>query len=104
DHAFTRIQLHMKTKNKACVTLLRVARFWAGWLLWVICPLLPSALGEDDIDGINVDQLGNVYVSAPGGLWILSPQGKHLGTSHGPEHPHNLASGDAEPRIQNKAL
>jgi gluconolactonase len=51
---------------------------------------------EDAIDGIKVDETGNVYVSGPGGLWILSPEGKHLGTLHGPEHPHNMAWGDAD--------
>jgi gluconolactonase len=34
----------------------------------------------------------------PGGLWILSPEGRHLGTIVGPEHPHNLARGDADGR------
>jgi gluconolactonase len=57
---------------------------------------LTQAPGEDAIDGIKVDQTGNVYVSGPGGLWIFSPQGKHLGTIVGPEHPHNLAWGDAD--------
>ena len=57
---------------------------------------MTSAPGEDAIDGIKVDQKGNVYVSGPGGLWILSPAGKHLGTIKGPEHPHNLAWGDDE--------
>ncbi|MGH7525811.1 MAG: SMP-30/gluconolactonase/LRE family protein, partial [Gemmatimonadales bacterium] len=28
------------------------------------------------LDGVKVDQRGNVYVSAPGGIWILSPAGK----------------------------
>ena len=55
---------------------------------------MTSAPGEDAIDGIKVDQQGNLYVSGPGGLWILSPEGKHLGTLKGPEHPHNLAWGD----------
>ena len=55
---------------------------------------MTSAEGEDAIDGIKVDQKGNLYVSGPGGLWILSPEGKHLGTIAGPEHPHNIAWGD----------
>jgi len=59
---------------------------------------MTSAPGEDAIDGIKVDQRGNVYVSGPGGLWILSPEGKHLGTLHGPEHPHNMNWGDADHR------
>lgn len=55
--------------------------------------------GSDDaVDGIKVDKDGNVYVSGPGGLWILSPEGKHLGTLHGPEHPHNMAWGGADKR------
>jgi gluconolactonase len=55
---------------------------------------MTSAAGEDALDGIKVDQQGNLYVSGPGGLWILSAEGKHLGTLKGPEHPHNLAWGD----------
>ena len=51
---------------------------------------------DDAIDGIKVDQAGNVFVSGPGGLWIFSPDGKHLGTLRGPEHPHNMAWGDAD--------
>lgn len=53
-----------------------------------------SADGEDALDGMKVDQKGNLYVSGPGGLWIISPEGKHLGTIVGPEHPHNFAWGD----------
>ena len=55
---------------------------------------MTSAPGEDALDGIKVDERGNLYVSGPGGLWIISPEGKHLGTIVGPEHPHNMAWGD----------
>jgi gluconolactonase len=55
---------------------------------------MTSAPGEDAIDGIKVDEKGNLYVSGPGGLWILSPEGRHLGTVVGPKHPHNMAWGD----------
>jgi len=51
---------------------------------------------EDAIDGIKVDRVGNVFISGPGGLWIFSPTGKHLGTLRGPEHPHNMAWGGAD--------
>lgn len=57
---------------------------------------LTSLPGEDAIDGIKVDQSGNVYVSGPGGLWIYSPDGKVLGSLQGPEHPHNIAWGDED--------
>lgn len=55
---------------------------------------MTSAEGEDALDGMKIDQKGNLYVSGPGGLWIISPEGKHLGTIIGPEHAHNFAWGD----------
>jgi gluconolactonase len=57
---------------------------------------LTNVPGEDAIDGVKVDQTGNVYVSGPGGLWILSAEGKHLGTIKTSMHPHNFAWGDAD--------
>ena len=55
-----------------------------------------NAPGEDGLDGIKVDQKGNLYVSAPGGLWVISREGKHLGTIVTPRHVHNMAWGDAD--------
>jgi gluconolactonase len=55
-----------------------------------------KAAGEDGLDGIKVDQKGNLYVSAPGGLWVISQAGKHLGTIVTPRHVHNMAWGDAD--------
>jgi gluconolactonase len=54
-----------------------------------------SANKEDGApDGMKVDQKGNVYGTGPGGVWILSPEGKHLGTIKAAEVPANLAFGD----------
>ena len=49
-------------------------------------------------DGMKVDQKGNVYSSGPGGIWIVSPEGKHLGTIIAPEGGGvtNMAFGDAD--------
>lgn len=57
---------------------------------------MTHAPGEDAIDGVKVDIAGNVYVSGPGGLWVLSAEGKHLGTIKPPRHPHNMTWGDAD--------
>lgn len=54
---------------------------------------MTSAPGEDALDGLKVDQRGNLYVSGPGGLWIISSEGKHLGTVIPPKHPHNFTWG-----------
>jgi gluconolactonase len=59
---------------------------------------MTGAPGEDALDGLKVDRMGNVYVSGPGGIWILSPAGRHLGTIIAPMHPHNFAWGDEDGR------
>jgi gluconolactonase len=59
---------------------------------------LTAAPGEDAIDGLKVDQAGNLYVCGPGGIWVLSAEGRHLGTLRLPESPHNLAWGDDDGR------
>lgn len=59
---------------------------------------MTAAPGEDAIDGLKVDVEGNLYVCGPGGVWILSPTGVHLGTLELPEAPHNLAWGDGDAR------
>lgn len=55
---------------------------------------MTNAPGDDALDGLKVDQEGNVYSTGPGGLWIISPEGKQLGLIKGPEDPHNMAWGD----------
>ena len=55
---------------------------------------MTNAPGNDALDGLKVDQRGNVYSTGPGGLWILSPDGKQLGLIKGPEDPHSMAWGD----------
>ncbi len=45
-------------------------------------------------DGLKVDSRGNVYTTGPGGVWVLSPAGTHLGTIKPPETPANCAWGD----------
>jgi gluconolactonase len=54
--------------------------------------------GEDALDGLKVDGAGNLYVCGPGGIWILTADGVHLGTLRSPEAPHNLAWGDDDAR------
>lgn len=47
-------------------------------------------------DGMKVDQKGNLYSAGPGGVWIFSPDAKHLGTIRMPEKVANLAWGGAD--------
>src|SRR5947208_6255887 len=47
-------------------------------------------------DGLRVDIKGNLYETAAGGVWIISPEGKHLGTILTPELAANVEFGDAD--------
>jgi len=47
-------------------------------------------------DGIRVDKAGNLYGAGPGGVWIISPEGKHIGTFLLPEVVSNVAWGDKD--------
>ena len=44
-------------------------------------------------DGLKTDELGNVYATGPGGLWVFDSAGKHLGTVVLPEQPSNCCWG-----------
>jgi gluconolactonase len=54
--------------------------------------------GDGAPDGMKVDSAGNLYATGPGGVWVISPQGKHLGTIVLPEVPANCAWGDTDGR------
>jgi gluconolactonase len=45
-------------------------------------------------DGMKLDSQGNLYCAGPGGIWVFSPDGKHLGTIKPPETPANCNWGD----------
>jgi gluconolactonase len=59
---------------------------------------MTSAPGEEALDGLKVDMAGHLFVSGPGGVWILSADGRHLGTLKTPELPANFAWGDDDGR------
>ena len=44
-------------------------------------------------DGFAVDREGNIYSGGPGGMWIINPQGKHIGTIILPQSTTNVGFG-----------
>ena len=44
-------------------------------------------------DGMKVDLRGNVFATGPGGVWVIGPDGVHLGTIVMPEVTANVAWG-----------
>lgn len=62
----------------------------------------PSVILDMDLaapggpDGMKLDGEGNLYVTGPGGLWVATPEGQHLGTIVFPQLPANLCFGGQE--------
>jgi gluconolactonase len=59
---------------------------------------MKDAPQPEALDGVEVDRSGNLFVSGPGGTWVLSSAAKHLGTLVGPELAANFAWGDSDGR------
>lgn len=49
--------------------------------------------GEGVVDGMRCDERGNVWVTGPDGIWVLSPAGERLGVVRIPEVAANLTWG-----------
>jgi gluconolactonase len=53
-----------------------------------------SGIIEEGIpDGMKCDERGNIWVTGPGGVWVISPEREHLGVIEIPENVGNLAWG-----------
>jgi gluconolactonase len=49
---------------------------------------------EDGIpDGMKCDERGNIWVTGPGGVWVISAAAEHLGVVPFPENTGNLTWG-----------
>ena len=52
----------------------------AGERLFFDALPLKTAGGSGSCDGLKIDRSGNLWATGPGGVLVISPQGKHLGT------------------------
>ena len=58
--------------------------------------MLAEGIGTGDldsgelVDGMKLDERGNIWVTGPEGVWVFSPDGEHLGTLEVPENVGNL--------------
>ncbi len=61
-----------------------------------------EAIGDGDVakgglvDGMKCDEEGSIWVTGPGGVWVFSPAGEHLGVVGIPESVGNLHWGGPE--------
>ncbi|HEY1775403.1 MAG TPA: SMP-30/gluconolactonase/LRE family protein [Solirubrobacteraceae bacterium] len=54
--------------------------------------------GPDEaiLDGMECDELGNIWVTGPGGVWVISAQGEQIGVIETPETCTSLTWGGAD--------
>jgi gluconolactonase len=50
----------------------------------------PDEFDAGICDGMKCDEQGNIWVTGPGGVWVVAADGEHLGTVEVPEHTGNL--------------
>ena len=50
----------------------------------------------DLVDGMKLDERGNVWVTGPGGVCVFDPDGNHIGTVEVPENVGNINWGGAD--------
>ena len=56
-----------------------------------------SGVIEEGIpDGMKCDERGNIWVTGPGGVWVISPAAEHLGLIEVPENVGNIAWGGGD--------
>lgn len=55
-----------------------------------------GVIEEGVVDGMKCDERGNVWVTGPGGVWVIDPAGTLLGVVEVPENVGNLCWGGAE--------
>ena len=63
-----------------------------GRVLMDATPMVASKPGLPD--GMKLDRRGNIFATGPGGVWIMDPNGTHLGTIELPMAAANCAFGD----------
>ncbi|GHV93496.1 hypothetical protein AGMMS50268_39990 [Spirochaetia bacterium] len=56
------------------------------------------AYGPGVVDGMKVDTEGNVYVTGPGGLWVIAPDGSPAAILYIPENAGNFCFGGKDSR------
>ena len=57
---------------------------------------MSGGTGTGNPDGMKFDTRGNLYSVGPGGIWVFSPEGKHLGMIVPPEFAPGFTFGDAD--------
>ena len=56
----------------------------------------PACRASGNVDGMECDELGNVWVTGTGGVWVLSPAGERLGVIRRPGGRRRACAGAAQ--------
>jgi gluconolactonase len=56
----------------------------------------PTGVNPGVVDGMKTDRSGNLYCTGPGGVFVYSPSGDHIGVIEAPEVVANFAWGGSD--------
>jgi gluconolactonase len=85
-------QLYVNDTDKAHIRLFDVASDGTIANSRIFAENIGTASLEvgDLVDGMKLDERGNIWVTGPGGVCVFDPQGEHIGTVEIPEPVGNL--------------
>jgi gluconolactonase len=87
-------QLYINDTPRALIRLYEVAADGSLSNGRVFFEGIGSGVIEEGIpDGMKLDERGNIWVTGPRGVWVISPEGEHLGVIEVPENVGNIAWG-----------
>ncbi len=84
--------LYINDTNKQIIQAYRMCKNNTASLIGIFARLDVN-YGSGAADGMKVDQEGNVYLTGPGGIWIIDRSGSPVGIIKLPENAGNLCFG-----------
>ena len=64
-----------------------------GRVFYDVRPLIKAGVLKGSLDGLKVDRQGNLWTTGPGGVHVVTPDGKRLGRIDPGERSANVAWG-----------
>lgn len=84
--------LYVNDTNKQLINAYRISEDHTASFIGKFA-VLDESCGRGNADGMKVDREGNVYLTGPGGIWIIDSSGSPAGIIRLPESAGNLCFG-----------
>jgi len=89
-------RLYVNDTARAHVLAFTVGQDWQLGDPFELATGIESTADSSRPDGMKTDERGNIYVTGPGGIWILRPNGTRIGVIGVPEPVSNMNWGERD--------